>query len=101
VVAGAGSQPACPPDVTNCEAYRAGANIGTGLAVAAILGVWFVGFIILSIIWFMTRPARRVCPACGTEARKGQQEMRTQLRQRRGRPNFVWLTLDRDRLESP
>jgi hypothetical protein len=72
VVAGAGSQPACPPDVTNCEAYRAGANIGTGLAVAAILGVWFVGFIILSIIWFMTRPARRVCPACGTEARKGQ-----------------------------
>jgi hypothetical protein len=72
IVAGAGNQPACPPGVANCEAYQAGATIGTGLAVTAILGVWFVGFIILSIIWFMTRPARRICPACGHEARKGQ-----------------------------
>jgi hypothetical protein len=48
--AGAGSQPPCPPDVANCDAYRAGANIGTGLAVTAIFGVWLVGFIILSIL---------------------------------------------------
>jgi hypothetical protein len=72
IVSALGSQPACPPDVVNCEAYQAGANVGTGIGVAFLFGIWFVGFIILSIIWFMTRPARRVCPVCGTEARKGQ-----------------------------
>jgi hypothetical protein len=67
-----GSQPACPPDVANCDAYRAGATVGQGVGVALLFGIWFIGFIILSIIWFMTRPARRVCPAGGTETRKGQ-----------------------------
>jgi predicted amidophosphoribosyltransferase len=42
------------------------------LAATLIFGMWFVGFIILSIIWFMTRPTRRLCPVCGSEARKGQ-----------------------------
>jgi hypothetical protein len=73
--ANAGSRPECPPDITliaSCETYQAAAYIGTGLAVTALLGVWFVGFIILSIIWIMTRPARRVCPQCGHEARTGQ-----------------------------
>lgn len=37
-----------------------------------LFGIWFIGFIILSIIWFMTRPARRYCPACGREVKKGQ-----------------------------
>ena len=51
----------------SCEA---GTNIGTGIGITLIFGLWFVGFIILSIIWFMTRPKRRVCPVCGNEARK-------------------------------
>src|SRR5215204_6478632 len=62
----------CPPDIQNCDAYRAGQTVGQGLGIMLFAGIWFVGFIILSIIWFMTRPARRVCPACGHEARKGQ-----------------------------
>lgn len=32
--------------------YHAGAGIGFGL----VFGVWFVGFIVLAIIWAMTRP---------------------------------------------
>lgn len=52
---------------SSCEA---GTNIGTGIGVTIIFGLWFVGFIILSIIWFMTRPKRRMCPACGNEAKK-------------------------------
>jgi hypothetical protein len=72
IVGGAGTTTTCPPGTANCDAYQAGATVGKGLGVAALLGVWFIGFIILSIIWFMTRPARRVCPACGQEARKGQ-----------------------------
>jgi hypothetical protein len=73
--ANAGSRPACPPDIAliaSCETYQAAAAIGTGLALTALLGVWFVGFMILAIIWIMTRPARRVCPWCGYEARTGQ-----------------------------
>ncbi len=57
------------PERSGCEL---GSDVGTGVAVVALFGVWFVGFIILSIIWFMTRPTRRICPVCGYEARKGQ-----------------------------
>lgn len=30
-------------------------DVGTGMGVAVILFVWFVGFLILSLIWFMVR----------------------------------------------
>ena len=53
----------------NCEA---GADIGTGLGVTLIFFIWFVGFIILSIIWFMTRGSKRTCPVCGRDVKKGQ-----------------------------
>lgn len=77
IVAGMGNTVECPPDVTNCDAYRAGATVGQGLGVAVLFGVWLIGFLILSIIWFMTRPARRVCPVCGHEMRKGQTVCKT------------------------
>jgi len=54
---------------TGCEA---GTVIGGGIGVSALFCVWFLGFVILSVIWFMTRPTRRICPVCGTAARKGQ-----------------------------
>lgn len=52
------------------SACEAGTNIGTGIGITVIFGLWFVGFIILSIVWFMTRPKRRTCPVCGNDVRK-------------------------------
>lgn len=57
------------PERSGCET---GSVIGSGLGVTALFCVWFLGFIILSIIWFMSRPERRLCPVCGRDARKGQ-----------------------------
>ena len=40
-------------------ACEAGTDVGTGIAVAGLLGVWFMGFVVLSLVWFMTRPRER------------------------------------------
>jgi uncharacterized membrane protein len=49
------------------EAHQAGAGIG----VALILFIGFIGFVFFSLIWFMTRPKKRDCPACGYSVKKG------------------------------
>ena len=46
-------------------------DVGTGIGVTIIFILWFLGFIILSIIWFMTRRRGRVCPHCGEDVKKG------------------------------
>jgi lysylphosphatidylglycerol synthetase-like protein (DUF2156 family) len=46
-------------------------DVGTGLGVIALWFVWFFGFIALSLIWFMTRPKGRTCPACGEKVARG------------------------------
>jgi hypothetical protein len=51
-----------------CETAR---DAGTAIGVALIFFLWFVGFVVLGLIWLMTRPKRRLCPACGTEAKRG------------------------------
>jgi hypothetical protein len=43
-------------DHTTC-ANAVGA--GSGIAIFAILVVGFMGFVVLSLVWFMTRPRRR------------------------------------------
>lgn len=49
-------------------------DVGTSLAsgvwtvIAVVLG--FGGFLVLGLIWLMTRP-RRHCPACGRDVKKG------------------------------
>jgi hypothetical protein len=47
------------------------ADVGTGIGLTLIWGLWFVGFVILSIIWFMTRRKTRLCPVCGEDVKKG------------------------------
>lgn len=47
------------------------ANAGTGIGVAIVLLIGFFGFVFLGLIWFMTRPKGRVCPACGEHAKRG------------------------------
>jgi len=51
-----------------CESVS---TAGTGIGVVILWFVWFFGFIVLSLIWFMTRPKGRDCPACGEMAKKG------------------------------
>jgi len=46
-------------------------NVGTGLGVALILFIGFIGFVFLSLIWLMTRPKRRTCPVCGEDVKRG------------------------------
>jgi len=53
------------------DSLQAGADVGTGIGVAFIFVLWFFGFVILSIIWFMTRPRGRSCPVCGENVRRG------------------------------
>jgi hypothetical protein len=54
--------------VKACEEAR---NAGTGIGVALILFVGFIGFVFFSTIWLMTKPKRRTCPACGTDVLTG------------------------------
>lgn len=53
------------------SAEQAGCE-STGIGVALLFFLWFFGFLILSIIWFMTRPKGRDCPVCGDKVKKGQ-----------------------------
>jgi hypothetical protein len=59
----------CPPGDELCiEASDAGTSIG----VALIIFLWFMVFVVLALVWFMTRPKHRMCPACGNDVKKGQ-----------------------------
>jgi hypothetical protein len=61
VVSGAISKSAC----------EAASDAGTGIGVALIFFLWFLGFIVLSLVWFMTRRKGRECPHCGEDVKKG------------------------------
>jgi hypothetical protein len=52
----------------DCTSAR---DVGTGIGAAIIFTLWFIGFIVLSLIWFMTRPKGRDCPACGEKVQRG------------------------------
>jgi hypothetical protein len=45
-------------------------NAGVGIGVAFILLIWLIVFIVMSLLWIMTKPARRLCPVCGETVRK-------------------------------
>lgn len=62
----------CDPEITaECSPTWA-LTSAAGIWLSATFCVWFLGFVILSIVWFMTRHERRLCPACGFDVRKGQ-----------------------------
>ena len=52
---------------TNCgdkptELEKNACEAGTGIGVTALFMLWFVGFVVLSLIWFMTRPRDSASP---------------------------------------
>jgi hypothetical protein len=56
-----------------CEdASNAGVAIGASIGLGSIFMFWFIGFVVLAIVWFMTKPATRPCPVCGDSVRKGE-----------------------------
>lgn len=58
----------CPAGDTLC---KNASDVGTGIGVAVIILLWFLGFVVLSIVWFMTRRRGRICPHCGEGVKKG------------------------------
>jgi hypothetical protein len=50
---------------------QAACEAGAGIGIALVLFVGFIGFVFLSLIWFMTRPRTRPCPRCGEGVKKG------------------------------
>jgi hypothetical protein len=57
-------------DETSSSA-TSGCEAGTAIGVFLILFIGFVGFLFLSLIWFMSRPKGRACPVCGEKVKKG------------------------------
>lgn len=54
------------------QTARDACAVGTGIGVALIFFLWFIGFIVLSIVWFLTRNrSTRDCPACGKGVKRG------------------------------
>lgn len=53
---------------SDCTAAR---DVGTGIGAAIISTLWFIGFLVLSLIWLMTRPRGRDCPVCGEKVKRG------------------------------
>jgi hypothetical protein len=70
LIAAAGQGDDCARE-TYRSACEAGSDVGKGIGVAFIWFFWFFGFLALSLIWFMTRPKGRDCPACGENVKKG------------------------------
>jgi len=58
----------CPPGDDLCTSAS---DVGTGIGVALIIILWFLGFIVLSLVWFMSRRKGRICPHCGEDVKKG------------------------------
>lgn len=50
---------ACDPSLaqSTCDAARA---VGTGIGVSMLFFLWLIGFLVLAVIWFMTRPKDNV-----------------------------------------
>jgi hypothetical protein len=74
MIAGSQSSPdsTCAGDTgSSLELCKSLYHAGTGIGVTLLFFLWFIGFIIFSLIWLMSRPDRRLCPVCGEQVKKG------------------------------
>lgn len=42
-----------------------------GVGVTMIVVIWFFGFVVLGLVWLVSRPRYRECPQCGSDVKKG------------------------------
>lgn len=73
VVSGASSVSKNCSGLTGAElsGCQAGTAIGGTIAFSFIAMIWFLGFVVLALIWLMSRPSKRQCPRCGNDVKKG------------------------------
>jgi ribosomal protein S27AE len=71
IAGGASDSVDCDTTVLTQADCDTAADVGTGIGVALIFFLWFLGFMVLGLIWLMTRPRHRQCPACGEDVKKG------------------------------
>jgi hypothetical protein len=63
--------------VLSTKACEEAGTAGTGIGVAIILLIGFVGFVFFALIWLMSRPKGRDCPVCGETVKRGQTSCRS------------------------
>jgi hypothetical protein len=50
---------------------QAGTEIGAGIGLTLLIILWFILFVVFGLIWIMSKPAKRLCPRCGHDVKKG------------------------------
>ncbi|MDT0379754.1 hypothetical protein RM572_13370 [Streptomyces sp. DSM 42041] len=77
VITGATSGPDCSGKtgdaLTTCQAGQ----VGTGIGVSLLIVLWALSDVILGVLWLVTKPHGRNCPACGNSVRKGVMQCRS------------------------
>jgi hypothetical protein len=63
-ISGNASDPACTANATACQ-------VGTGIGALLIVFLWVAADVILGILWLVTKPKTRDCPACGRGIKRG------------------------------
>jgi rubredoxin len=76
VIAAGSSSANCSQEEEFRGACKAGEALGRGIGVTVVVILWILGFIVLSLIWLMSRPKHRVCPRCGYDVKKGWMQCR-------------------------
>lgn len=64
-----GAAEECTQQATQLE--EDACTVGAGIGAVLITTIWFLGYIPLGLLWFITRPKGRDCPACGELVKKG------------------------------
>src|SRR2546421_12996105 len=59
------------PGALSVQACQDATNAGAGIGAALIFFLWFISFVVLSLVWLITRPKHRTCPVCGEDVKKG------------------------------
>jgi hypothetical protein len=59
------------PGALSVQACQDATNAGAGIGAVLIFFLWFIGFVVLSLVWLITRPKHRTCPVCGEDVKKG------------------------------
>lgn len=74
IIGGANSAASNCDDVpaNELELCQAATAVGAGIGIALIIFLWIFVDVVLGLIWLVTNRKSRVCPACGSNAKKGQ-----------------------------